>query len=231
MRRLLGGMVTMLIYLAAATMLAELMLVGYMAVRWDITRERMVQILALAQGVDLFEIKEKAMVKAEQAAIEQVSYPEILERRALEFRDLERREQALQDAIEQLRFDRRKLAKEQKRYEQIRKTFDAELAKMRGGALAEGLDEVRRILESIKPDEAKAQILQMFEDNQLDTVVLLLRDMPDRKRSRIIGEFQTQQEQKKINEVLERLLDGVPDGEVAEAAQERMDQAAKQGDG
>jgi len=171
------------------------------------------------------------MVKAEQAAIEQVSYPEILERRALEFRDLERREQAIQDAIEQLRFDRRKLAKEQKRYEQIRKTFDAELTKMRGGALAEGLDEVRRILESIKPDEAKAQLLQMFEDNQLDTVVLLLRDMPDRKRSRIIGEFKTQQEQKKINEVLERLLDGVPDGEVAEAAQERMDQAAKQGDG
>jgi hypothetical protein len=210
-----------------ATVLAELLLFGYMAMRWDITRDRIVQILALAQGVDLFEIKEKAMVKAEQAAIEQVSYSEILERRALEFRDLERREQALQDALDQLRFDRRKLAQQEKRYEQIQGTFEAELIAMRGGALAEGLDEVRRILESIKPDEAKTQLMQMFEQDQLDTVVLLMSDMESRKRSKIIGEFKTPQEQKKIHDVLERILDGVPDAEVAQAALERF-QKAKQ---
>jgi hypothetical protein len=221
--RMIGLATTLVIYTAAATLLAEVILIGVAAWRWDISRDRFIQIFALAQGIDLFEMKEKAMVKAEQQAIEQVSHEEVLDRRALEFRDLERREQALQDSIEQLRFESRKLAEQRKRYNQVRGGFEAKLAEMREGAQADGLAEVRRILESIKPEQAKIQLWQMLQEDQLDTVVRLMGDMSDRSRSRIIGEFQTPQEQEQINIVLERILDGVPDAEVAQAAEKQFE--------
>jgi len=224
MGRLIGALGALLIYLAAATLLAQVIVVGYCAWRWDLSRDRLVQILALAQGVDLFAMKEEALVKAEKVAVEQVSYEEILETRALKFRDLERREQALQDGIEQLRFDQRNLAKEQKRYEQLRESFETQLADLREGSLAAGMDEVRRILESIKPKQAKVQILQMLADDQLDTVVILLSDMPDQKRSKIIGEFKTAQEQEDIKEVLDRILQGVPEAELARATEDQFGQ-------
>ncbi len=222
MQRFIGILAPLVAYFAVATLLAQILLLGIATWRWDLGRDRLVQILALAQGVDLFAMRETAMVKAEDVVTEQVSFDEIRATRALKYRNLERREQALASALAQFRTEQQNLAEERRRLTTARDAFEAELNELREGAVARGMDDVRRILQSVRPAQAKAQLIEMLNNDELDTVVVLLAEMADQRRSRIIGEFKTPQEQAMIAEVLQRILEGVPDAELAAAAQEDL---------
>lgn len=221
MARPLAALASLLVYLAVGTLLAQVLLIGIAVRKWEISRERLVQMLALAQGVDLFAMREAALVKDVSMA-EQVSFDEIRAARALEYRNLELREQALASGLAQLHTKQQDLAEQRRRFKLVRDAFDNELTEIREGALARGLDEVRRILETVRPAQAKVQLLEMLNNDELDTVVMLLADMPDQKRSRIIGEFKLPQEQEKIAEVLNRILEGMPNAELADAAEEKL---------
>ena len=222
MQRFIGILAPLVAYFAVATLLAQILLLGIATWRWDLGRDRLVQILALAQGVDLFAMRETALVKAEDVVTEQVSFDEIRATRALKYRNLERREQALASALAQFRTEQQNLAEERRRLTTARDAFEAELNELREGAVARGMDDVRRILQSVRPAQAKAQLIEMLNNDELDTVVVLLAEMADQRRSRIIGEFKTPQEQAMIAEVLQRILEGVPDAELAAAAQEDL---------
>ncbi len=219
MQRFIGASATFVAYFAVATLLAQVLLLGIATWRWDLSRDRLVQLLALAQGVDLFAMQETALVKAEDVVTEQVSFDEIRATRALKYRNLERREQALASALAQLRTEQHNLAEEQRRLKAARDTLEAELNEIREGALARGMEEVRRILESVRPAQAKAQLVEMLNNDELDTVVVLLAEMGDQRRSRIVGEFKSPPEQAMIAEVLQRILEGIPDADLADAAQ------------
>ncbi len=222
MRRLFAMLAQLLTWFAVATLLAQILLLGFAVRNWDLNRDRLIQILALAQGVDLFAMRESALVKAEDVAVEQVSFDEIRATRALEYRNLERREQALANGLAQLRTEQQNLAEDRRRFKAARDALETQLYEMREGALAEGVDEVRRILEAVKPEQAKIQLMEMLNNDELDTVVVLLAGMPDQKRSKIIGEFETAPEQTLIAEVLNRILEGVPDAELAVETQEGL---------
>lgn len=219
MQRFIGILAPLVAYFAVATLLAQILLLGIAAWRWDLSRDRLVQILALAQGVDLFAMREAALVKAEDVVTEQVSFDEIRTTRALKYRNLERREHALASALAQFRTEQQNLAEERRRLTTARNAFEAELNELREGAVARGMDDVRRILQSVRPAQAKAQLIEMLNNDELDTVVVLLAEMADQRRSRIIGEFKTPPEQAMIAEVLQRILEGAPDAERAAAAQ------------
>jgi len=221
MQRLFAIFASLLAYFAVGTLLAQMLLLGVVVWKWDLNRDRLVQMLALAQGVDLFAMREVALVKQESIA-EQVSFDEIRAARALKYRNLELREQALASGLAQLRTQQQNLAEELRRFRLVRDAFDKELVEMQERALAKGLDEVRRILETVKPQQAKAQLIEMLNANELDTVVALLAEMPDQKRGKIIGEFKTPQEQATIAEVLKRILEGVPNAELAAATEGKI---------
>ncbi len=222
MKRLVEVLAPLLAYFAVATLLAQVLLLGLAVWKWDLRRDRVVQILAIAQGVDLFAMQEGALAKVEDVVMEQVSFDEIRATRALKYRNLEYREQSLASRLAQLQTERQKLAEDRRRFTLAREAFQTELEGIREGALADGLDEVRRILETIRPAQAKAQLMELLNDEQIDTVVMLLADMPDQRRSKIIGEFKTPQEQATVAEVLRRILEGVPVGELATATQENL---------
>jgi hypothetical protein len=222
MQRFFTAIAQLVAYFAVATLLAQILLLGVVVWKWDLTRDRLIQILALAQGVDLFVMRESALVKAEDVPAEQVSFAEIRATRAVKYRNLERREQALASGLAQFRTEQQKLAEERRRFTLVREAFQAELTEMREGAVAQGMDEVRRILETVKPQQAKAQLIEMLNANELDTVVALLAEMPDQKRGKIIGEFKTPQEQATIAEVLKRILEGVPNAELAAATEGKI---------
>ena len=221
MARPLGALASLLAYVAVGTLLAQLLLAGVALWKWELSRERLIQILALAQGVDLFAMREAALVKEESIA-EQVSFDEIRAARALKYRNLELREQALASGLAELRSQQQNLAEEQRRLRLARDAFDDELTAMREGAVAQGTEEVRRILETVRPAQAKVQLTEMLNNDELDTVVMLLAEMADQRRSKIIGEFKTPQEQAQIAEVLKRILEGMPHAELADAAQEKL---------
>ena len=105
---------------------------------------------------------------------EQPSYQEILDRRAVKVRDLELRELSLHNALDQLKVQQRQLADGEKRVQEQAAQFAAQVKSVKEGAEAGGRDVVLRTLETIKPKQAKEQLAQMLENNEIDQVVLLL---------------------------------------------------------
>jgi len=227
--RLLRGFGTLLLYFCAATVIAEIILIATLAGKLQLDRTRLIQILALAYGIDLFGMQAEITAPAPAGPEEHYSLEQLLERRLLKQRDLELRELMLQDGAEKLRLAQQKLQEDQRRYKALKDSFEAALKTLQEDATARGTDDVRRILETIKPKQAKEIIWQMLQDKKTDEVVLLLSAMADSKRAKIIGEFKTPEEQAQVKEVLERIRRGVPAAPLAEDTKKKLAQPRPSG--
>lgn len=212
------------VYVCLATIMAEVVLGAYVVSAWKLDKNRLIQILAIAQGIDLFEMKEDAERKREDRSTEQVSIDQILETRARKFHNLELREQALRNDLSQLAFEQRKLSDEGKRYRQLREAFNVELTTLQEQAASTGMDDNRAKLEAIQPKQAKQLLDEMLEAEEMDDVVILLSGMPNVKSAKIIKEFNNEQDIERIGEVLRRIRQGSPTAELAIEAQEKLNQ-------
>jgi hypothetical protein len=223
---MIGKLLRLLFSLAAAfcvaTVIAEAILVTYYVRAWELNREKLVQILAVARGVDLETVAEQAHAD-EAVSGEQPSYEQILEARALKARNIELREQSLRTGLQSFQAELRKMADEKNRLVQLREGFQGELAAMGKGAAAAGRDDVRRTLETIKPKQAKELIALMLERKEMDEVVVLMAGMPEAKRAKIVAEFKTPSEVEQLGEVLRRIRQGVPSSTMAESAQKQLE--------
>ncbi len=209
MSRIVGLLATLLSYFCIATVISLAIGLSWLFSSGRLNRDRVVQIVAVLHGVDLSVYHAKLHEK-DLTGKEEVSLEEIARQRALAFRNLEIREQAVAEGLKRFRFASEQLAEKYDRYERIRKSFDEELSRFRAGAIAEGRENVRQILETIKPRQAKEQMLAMFDNGEIDVVVALLAAMPSSKRAKIVGEFKTPDESEKLAEILRRLRQGIP---------------------
>ncbi|MBN2477101.1 MAG: hypothetical protein JXB62_21010 [Pirellulales bacterium] len=224
-KRLIQSGISLLVYFCFATIMAEVILLGYLGSNWKLNRNKLVQILAVLQDVDLFAIRERIEGDKEEISSEQLSYEQILEARALNVRHLELREQALADGLEMLQFEQVKLAEERKRYKQLRAAFDTQLREMQEGAVATGVNENIQILGSIKAKQAKEQLVLMLDNDELDRVVALLAGLQDVKRAKIIGEFKTPKEAEQLSDILRRIREGIPGVSLPEEMRKQLEQA------
>jgi flagellar motility protein MotE (MotC chaperone) len=221
--KLLRGLISLVIYLCVATVLAEGILLVWYARAWQVDRDRLVRMFAAAQGVDLETVKEQAAAERPEPSTEQPSYDQVLEARAVKARNLELREQALRGSLGQLQSEQRKLADEKKRVQQLREGFQNELLAMQKGATATGREDVRRTLETLKPKQAKELLALMLKKKELDEVVTLMSGMTDAKRAKIIAEFKAPEEAEQLSEVLRRIREGLPNAAMAENTQKQLE--------
>jgi hypothetical protein len=223
-KRLIGGIWTMLVYACVGTVISQVVVFFYLISLWKIDNQRWLHIVAAAQGIKEAVSADAQAKSADDKVPEQASYDQILEARALKFRNLELREQELRSTLTQAQFEQTKLAEDKKNYKQLRDSFDTQLVSMREGSVASGKDEVRRTLENIKPKQAKALILEMLDRKEIDDVVTLLTPMPDGKRAKIFGEFKTPDELEKLSEVLRRIRAGSPTANMSENTRKQLEQ-------
>jgi hypothetical protein len=221
--KLLRMLMALVIYACVATVIAAGILLGYYAKAWQVDRGKLVEMLAVAQGVDLEALREQARGDREPPSTEQLSYGQVLETRAVKTRNLELREQSLRGGLEQLQSDARKLTDEKKRLLQLREGFQSELLAMQKGAAATGKEDVRRTLETIKPKQAKELLVLMLDKQELDDVVVLLTGMPESQRAKIIAEFKTSAEIDQISEVLRRVRLGLPAAGMVDNTQRQIE--------
>jgi len=207
-RRLLRAIRWLFVYACVATILAETILVVYLAHSWELNRERVIRTLATAQGVDLSALEARAAAGQPDVSREQPSYEQILETRAVKVLHLDLREQALTDGLKELTHHQQKLDEAEEALAALRKTFEAELLALREQAASQGIEDTRSKLMAIKPAQAKLLLDDMLDDGEIQTVVTLIQGMPDVKASKIIGEFKTEQDLEKIGEVLRLILEG-----------------------
>jgi hypothetical protein len=221
--KLLRGMIALIVYGCVATVISQVVLAAYFSRTLHLDRGKLVQMLAIAYDIELPGVRSEAEAEPKPAAADQPSFEQLLEARAAKSRNLELREQALQNGLGQLRFELDKTTAEKKQVSQLRDVFYADLQKMQTGKVAEGFDENRRILESLKAKQAKELITQMLTDNKLDEVVTLLTPMTENKRAKILAEFKTPAEIEKIAELLRRLREGAPVADKAEDTQRKLE--------
>lgn len=222
--RLLRGSFSVLLYFALATLIAQIILGIQLWARWKMDRNRLVQMLAVAQGVDLTALRQQAGPDVEPTSQAQVSYEEILQSRAAKDLHLQLREQALENTLTQLHVDQQQLDSARQFYARERSEYEAQLANLQQASQTAGREEARRILESIKPKQAKELLLEMLDKGEQSAVVMLLREMPDSKRAKIVGEFDTPEDVQKIDEVLRLIRQGTPESELAGTARQQLDQ-------
>jgi flagellar motility protein MotE (MotC chaperone) len=224
--RLVRGAWSLFVYTCVATVIAAGILLAYLSHAWHLDRDRLVQMLAIAYGIDLLAAKGEGEPDPKAAGADQASFDQVLDARANKSRNLELREQALQNSLGQLHFDQEKVVAEKKQFTQFKDTFYADLEKLQKGNVEGGIEENRRILESMKPKQAKELVAQMMVDNKLDEVVVLLTPMPDAKRAKILAEFKSPEDVQRVGELLRRLRDGAPVADKAEDARRTLDQSA-----
>jgi len=222
--RILRGLFGVLVCFSLATLIAEVLVVGYLVFHWRIDAERFAAMIAAAQGVEPSGTSAAAPPEPDIPSTEQVSYEQILEARARKDKNLQLRELALANALAQLRTEQRTLADALKRYQDQRRDYEAKLDATAKGAQATGRAEVSSLLQAIKPKQAKEILLKMLEDKETEEVVLLLGGMPDAKRAKILGEFKTPEETKKIDQVLRLIRQGVPGAQIAGQAKQQLPQ-------
>lgn len=210
--RLIGGILSLVIYFCVATVLAEVILLVFAAKSWGLDRTKLIRVLAAAQGVELAPKVVAAPGKSPGESGEQASYEQLLEARALKARNLELREQALHNGLDQLGVEQAKLAATQADFQRSRDQFQADvdaLAKKQKELQEGGYEEVRRSLIAAKPKQAKDLIVQMMEKNEINDVVALLTPVPEKQRAKIFAEFKGE-EVRKVDEILRLIRRGEP---------------------
>lgn len=201
-------------YLCIATVLAAAILIGIGVSSGKLNGAKLAQLRAMLQD---------ATTPQSQAALlpvnaEQPSYEDILEQRAIQFRELELREEIVRQNVTLAQQERSEMTVEHQAFEQRKKKFDEELLAMQNSTIVEGEENVRQTIESIKPLQAKEQILRMLEQGEMENVVGLLSAMSANKRAKIVAEFKTPDEAAKLAEILKLMGEGIPVAPVIEDA-------------
>jgi hypothetical protein len=211
----MGGMLARLMTLAAyvcvASLITEVAGAVYLRVSGKLDDARIDRILAAAQGLDSKEPKPEQTTDEKPRDAEQPSYEDREQARELQARQLEMREQALKSGLDRIRFEQSKVAREKEIYDALQSAFDTQLDALRTRSVSSGRENVRMIWENIKPKQAKEQILQMLENQELNEVVAIFSAMPISKRAKIVSEFKTPEETEKLGEILRLIRSGVPE--------------------
>jgi hypothetical protein len=227
MKRLLRLGIILLAAFCVATLIAEAAVVTVVGLKWQITREKLATMVAVAQGADLAapQPEPSPAKEKEEPRAEQVSYEQVIEARAMKARNLELREQALQNSQEQLRVEQGKLADEQAELAQIRKSFGEQLAVLEKRETDTGWAQNVLDLSGLKPKMAKEHLLLMLKKSEADQVVSLLKPMSDARRTKILAEFKTPEELEKAAEILRLIRMGEPVKDAAAEAAQQLNRA------
>ncbi len=210
MGRLISTGGAMLAYVCVATVLTAAIVFGFLWTHGYLDQEKMTRIVAIARGAEPAAPVVEQVAKAPEAA-EQSSLDDVEKQRAIQSRLVELREQAIDRNLDNVRFEQRKLTDERASYELLKKGFEEVLNEKKNEALLAGRQNMQQIWENIKPKQAKEEILQMIDANEQKEVVTILSGIAISKRAHIIGEFKTEDESKKLEEILRLIRQGVPD--------------------
>jgi flagellar motility protein MotE (MotC chaperone) len=235
MGRLLGMLSSIVIYLCVGSMITLCLLVGYGFTKGYLDKDKLNKMVAVAQGLDAVSASNAADAKKTASSAEIVKQPdtpeqpsleEIEAQRAVQARHLELREQSLDNHVQQLHALQSQLDDDKQTYLRQKTAFEKQLAQLHDGAVATGRDNIRQIWENIKPKQAKDQIVQMIDTQKQDDVVAILNAMPITKRAKIIGEFKTDDDNKKLEQILDLIRQGMPDEKIINNTQQQLNQVA-----
>lgn len=203
-----------------ATVLAQAIILGMAGVRGNLSKDTFLKGLALLNGIDITGDELQKMLD-DYRSVPVPTYEEVVAERAKLTLDLEMREDSvarmLKDVTEKLDSLKTTEAAFSRRLEEFYTMLDREKANL----LSESLQNVKRTIEAIAPDQAKVQLLKLYENGQKEDVIAILKAMPIDKQKKIVGEFEGEEEVEQLNEILRMILQGEPTATLLDDAREQ----------
>lgn len=204
-----------------ATVITQIIMFGYVLFRGDVNGDTGTKIIALLNGIDITGNRLQEIVRQGEDR-EQPDFDEILEARKLDSYDMELRLQSQQAFRDELSTKLAELRTERDRFDERLASFRRELEEIREGAQRKGLQDVQRTLQSLDAEQAKEQLLMMYDDKRIDDVVTIIQAMSSSARKDILAEFVQKGEADKLADILRRIGEGMPTTSVIDRAAEGL---------
>jgi ACT domain-containing protein len=199
------------------TVVTQMILLGYFVWRGSFNADTGTKMVALLNGIDITGDR-LVRILSKADASEQPDFEEILSARAMASLDMDlklRSQRAFDDELTKQATD---LQEAQTRFDKRREAFDRKLDEVKKGAQEEGMREVIRTLQALAADQAKDQLLKIYNDQEIDNVVVIIQGIPIDKRKDILAEFTLPDEAEKLHEILKRIGDGLPTTQLIDQA-------------
>ena len=206
---MIGKLLNAFAAFCTATVITQMILMAYFLFQGNLSTDTSTKVIALLNGIDISGNRLQQILSGNEDR-EQPDFDEILDARKLKSYDMDMRLRSQKMYREDLSNMLAELIQERTRFDERLASFQRELDEIRQGAQREGLQDVQRTIQSLDADQAKQQLLIMYEDERIDDVVTIVQAMPTDKRKDILAEFTTKDEADKLAEILRRIGEGMP---------------------
>ncbi|MGB1813944.1 MAG: hypothetical protein ACPHJ3_01225 [Rubripirellula sp.] len=204
-----------------ATVLTQVILLSYFLIRGTLNRNSAIQLIALVNGIDVSGMRLQEIYRQSED-YEQPSYNEILTQRKMMSLDMDVRLRSQQEFRDELSIMLTDLRTDQDRFSDRLLAFRNELKELSEEAQDNGLQDVQRTLQSLDPEQAKEQLLIMYDDKRIDDVVTILQAMSTDARKDILAEFTTPDDVDILADVLRRISEGMPVSSLIKETDEKL---------
>jgi len=205
----MGMMIRLFAAFCVATVLTQLIMLGYFAVRGTLNGDTVTKGVALVNGIDITGEKLRQVLQKSELK-EQPNYEEVLRQRTLEGTEMELRLRSQQAYENELTRLLEELKAAEARFNVRREAFDRKLEDVQRNAEDAGIKELQRTLQSLPVEQAKVQLLKFYDAGQIDDVVNIIQGIPLDIRKDIMAEFIEPEEAEKLHDILRRIGDGQP---------------------
>jgi len=200
MKKLVG----LFLWFCAATVLAQVCILGMAAFKGTVNRHTIAQVIGLLNGIDIQGQRLKqAIISARNTPTPTLE--EIRDAKVSAELQLSSRERSLDRQQSQLLDQQRELQKKIADFDERRQQFDTKLEKIRSGSQMDNLKEVQKILENMAPEESKKQLALMLKNKEISDVVSILQGFPPDKQKKVLAEFIEPADVDLISEVLQQI--------------------------
>jgi hypothetical protein len=200
MKKLVG----LFLWFCAATVLAQVCILGMAALKGTVNRQTIAQVIGLLNGIDIQSQKIKqAMISARNTPTPTLE--EIRDAKVSAELQLSSRERSLDRQQSQLLDQQRELQLKIADFDERRQQFDLKLEKIRSGSKMDNLKEMQKILENMDPAEAKKQLTLMLKNKELSDVVSIIQGFPPDKQKKVLAEFIDPEDVSMLAEVLQQI--------------------------
>jgi hypothetical protein len=203
MKKLVG----LFLWFCAATVMAQVCVIGLAAYKGNVKRQTIAQIIGLLNGIDVqAERMKQALISARDTPTP--TYEEILAAKTNAVLQLDSRIGSIDNLQRQLADQQRQLQARTAEFEERRLKFEARVEQLAKGSQLDSLKEIQTFLENMSPEEAKKQLIIKQKNKELEDVVAILRAMAPDKQKKILAEYSAPGDEELLADILRDIRRG-----------------------
>ncbi len=201
------------------TCLTQMLLLAYFTVQGTLNPMTGTKVIALLHGIDITGERLQRILRENDDG-EQPSFDEVLETRRRDNLDMDMRLRSQNRFRSELSEMLAKLMTERERFDERRDAFDRNLQELEEGAVDEGLVQVQRLMQELEAEKAKDMLKRSFDDQRIDDVVNIVQAIPTDTRKDILAEFDSNDENDMLYQIIRRIGEGLPVTSLIEQARD-----------